>query len=418
MAPLVADLTSDGIADLGFRSGQDFIVLANDGAGNFSAPRSTRLSPIEGAHSVADLDGDGALDLITTAHNGQTSTVLLNDGSGQFPYPGQRLTTESTGNLWVADVNRDRLLDLIIPAFPVRVALAQSDGSHRVVRSINVPGFTIDQALSDLNNDGVPDLVFRGTFTDSFVFSSLGNGDGTFRQPVRLDILIRPERLVVADFNKDRIPDIVASNFNSMEIALAIGNGDGTFQVSRRFPSGSPGRTFAAGDVNGDGAADVVTIGTVLLSDGNGGFLPPKSFDVPPRNLERLILNQPHLADITGDGALDVIFKIDRYQLVVFPGTGRGDFQLPLTLIDRLEPWVTELADMDGDGHLDLVVADADTVGFVAGDGRGNFAPMHRYLLSRGSADLPIPSVVDLNGDGALDFVFGSVTGVYALLQQ
>jgi hypothetical protein len=101
-------------------------------------------------------------------------------------------------------------------------------------------------------------------------------GDGTFQQ---VSTAVGGEPSVVADLNGDGIDDIVIG------ASVYAGNGDGTFQASPFYtaplPDPSKIATAIAGDVNGDGRADLLVQYTtptvssgvaVFLGNGSGGF--------------------------------------------------------------------------------------------------------------------------------------------------
>jgi hypothetical protein len=92
----------------------------------------------------------------------------------------------------------------------------------------------------------------------------LGNGDGTFAAKQDYATDEGPLGVAVADFNRDRNPDIVSINAigNAKTISLLLGNGDGTVKPKIDSNSGtiSPSGLVAA-DLNNDRFPDLVTGG-------------------------------------------------------------------------------------------------------------------------------------------------------------
>jgi hypothetical protein len=106
---------------------------------------------------------------------------------------------------------------------------------------------------------------------------------------------------------------------------------------------------------------------TVLLNDQKGGFTQV------PTNFGELTA-QPILADLNGDGNLDLILG-GGSGAEVYLGNGKGDFTsltgLPGLLGTR---GVNCIADVNGDGIPDILISGADTIEIYLGAGGATFA--------------------------------------------
>lgn len=94
---------------------------------------------------------------------------------------------------------------------------------------------------------------------------------------------------------------------NSSRVSLLLGNGNGTFQAPQEFVAGLGSNSVALADVNGDGKLDILTANrsandfSVLLGNGTGNFQPQQRFITggQPSGMAVVYLN--------GDGKPDVV---------------------------------------------------------------------------------------------------------------
>ena len=88
------------------------------------------------------------------------------------------------------------------------------------------------------------DLV-TSIYDDSVLVILIGNGDGTFTRSTDLPVPMKPDQLVIADFDNDMKNDLaVVSRYNLL--ATYKGNGDGSFAD----PVTTPGVGLAAQDIS------------------------------------------------------------------------------------------------------------------------------------------------------------------------
>jgi len=262
------------------------------------------------------------------------------------------------------------------------------------------PPTYIDSAdfTADFNGDGIPDLLSRdGTL-------QLGNGDGTFRMgtPVPGSQFGMPIVAAIGDFNGDGKPDVLelgtGGPLNGTLLVL-LGKGDGTFQTAIT--------TFAhvlqyviAGDLNGDGKADVVgfestinsTTLVVYLSQGDGTFAPGVFYTVSNAPLSGDLIT---LGDFNGDHITDIAVSLEGGQEVVLLGNGDGTFQSGKTSTGVASPQLAIPGDFNGDGKLDLMLSGE----LLLGNGDGTF--QSPTPVANGEAAV----AADFNGDGTLDLV-------------
>jgi len=164
--------------------------------------------------------------------------------------------------------------------------------------------------------------------------------------------------LLVADFNGDHRPDLVARDGASA--AVRINRGDGTFARPAAFNGQEFGEPASAGDLNGDGIADLVFSNrqaqriSIYLGNGDGTFRAPVSLAVRDR------VSAIRIADLDGDGFPDIlatVWRRTRDELLIFPGSGNGAFRSPVPIRTGYAPSDIGIADFNLDRKPDLAVS-------------------------------------------------------------
>jgi hypothetical protein len=289
----VADFNGDGFLDIAAidRNSQQIDIFLGKGDGTFDIGGSFATDTDDGPEPtelvLGDFNKDGKMDIAVANFGTADVGILLGHGDGTFAAPvtypvGEGYRPETIG---VGDLNGDGFLDLAVPSFngeqPILVVMlgkSDSSGTFQAPTSSNINGLPNEIAVGDLNKDGKLDLAIsevEGTTFDGQVEVLLGKGDGTFDAPVAYAASAfggasgdsDPAAIQMADMNGDGNLDLVYINNNWGTLGVATGKGDGTLNAPVEVPTSEDTWGMALADVNGDGAVDVLT-----GEDDAGGF--------------------------------------------------------------------------------------------------------------------------------------------------
>jgi hypothetical protein len=270
---VVGDFNQDGIPDLAVINEQgEITIFLGKGDGTFNAMPSNVPGTWGNIAAVGDFNGDGILDLLVAGSTpfemggsepAGSLTILAGKGDGTFTQSASPAIT-GLGDLVgeavfaVADLNGDGNLDLVYvnqSAYSVSTLLSNGNGTFTQL-SKTYPTGTVPYGvtIADFNEDGIPDVV---TSSDQGIATVLlGKGDGTFTAAPSITVAL-PENagVAAADFNQDGKVDLVFAGANGSALVY-LGNGDGTFTLSQYVSAGDFQWGVAVGDFNGDGVPD------------------------------------------------------------------------------------------------------------------------------------------------------------------
>ncbi len=369
---------------------------------------------------IGDVDGDGDLDIFAAemrleAGDAATQRLMLNNGDGEFT---ELVLASGIDNheSRLADVDGDGDLDIVGKPFNtgtprVDVWLNETAGTvmnawTRRVIDPDRPDRAMFIRSGDLDGDGDPDLV-----TGQWWYENAGDPVlPWFRSQLPVPL---KQAALVADLDGDGDLDIfgtqgIGSAPNS-RLAWAENDGAGNFTAHANLPNADG--DFLQGAVVGQftpGRPLQILLSWHQADQGIQALTIPTADPTSPwqHSISSRFSQDEDLsaADIDGDGDLDVMLGTAWLKNDVLAGTVVTIHQPATGMPDR-----NELIDMDGDGDLDVVVSYEDPV-----NGRVAWyehpADLSQQWIEHPVASLTMPlslDVGDLDRDGDIDIVVG-----------
>lgn len=408
------DLDNDGALDLALVHSYGAFLLFGSGDGGFGTPQHFSTEFYDNAVRVADVTGEGFLDILRTNCNGLGLRVLEGDGTGSFA-PGFTFVTGCYVGPEIGDLDGDGIVDMLVGGITPLLGLGGGDFVPGPSFSPGV-GSQADLALWDVDADLDLDMVSVGSVGDSAHLTTdltllAGKGDGTFEGPGQYPAGPEGRAVVVGDFVRDGVSDLAVLQYPPA-LSVLGGVGDGSFVASIDTPLAlgpGPVGLLGSADLDGNTLEDLL-VGNgnftgeedellLLSSTGAGTFDVP--FSIPSGGLASAAVR---VADLDSDLLPDLIVSLVlSNQIAVHLGMP-GGFSQPLLFGVGASPVDLELDDLDGDGILDAVVPnyDDDTASVLIGNGDGTFLPASAVPTSNGPWEL---ETGDFDEDGLDDLV-------------
>jgi hypothetical protein len=343
--------------------------------------------------SVADLNGDGFLDLLTINEDSADMRIFMNKGDGTGAYNpfvqpptkvGNRASPSET-----TDFNGDGIVDIVVANLndaSLSILFGNNNGTFTLSQTPKVAVEPRGVAVIDVDGDGDVDIVNTNAGGDNM---SLLLNDGTGKFPIDAApdggpsgimffdsgfgmVTARQEfGLFAGDMNEDGILDIVigarGNQFMNAGVVINLGTGRGRFAFGSMQGPQTSGWQVAVGDLNGDGHEDVATADadlntmysrnsvTILLGDGTGKVTPAQTFTTN--------LNRPFaidIGDVDGDKDLDVVVSNFSANWNILLNDGTGKVTAGKSITPAQSASCALLIDIDNDQDLDLVVVDEE----------------------------------------------------------
>ncbi len=326
----------------------------------------------------ADLDNDGDLDLIS---GGEGSITLNKNLGGNFD-----------GDTYIASgFNGGDIYSLTTADF-------DDDGD-------------IDIAFSDPSSGKIYLIVNEGIDAVWPLYTIYTSG--TVPYSIKLDVL---------DFDADGDLDLISANFGSKDISFLRNDGQYTFTSLSVHTSGYFPASIDKGDIDGDGAIDIVysatdqdvgngEIGWISYS-GDGSTITPNTIINTQDDLVHF-----SLVDIDGNGTLDILSgsSFNSGKVVWFSNDGNGNFGAEQIIENSFSADEVIGGDLDGDGDEDIIAitfgsANGQTMFWYENLGNSTFSTRNEIGFTHAGAS-SVQSL-DFDNDGDLDI---AVSGYFSL---
>jgi hypothetical protein len=390
-----------------------------------------------------DLDGDGLVDAVAAGSLSKKLVVLINSGVGSPPFRDPiRITMGSSpyfGVLDIAtvDIEHDGVMDLLVLTAGSGDRLTLYRGSfgpagltYALAWASSVSDGPQQFELVDPEADGIDGVVLVNDHGDLFYYRGTGVPTAPFFYDSEMAAVTLGYQLTAADMDNDGRRDIVQCawvphiwTLNRMVVLTARHDaqpGEFPFVVASSFEFDATADALYAGDVTGDGVADLAfawKVNWCAVYVGGGTRAAP---DLTYSHAQTLRLGGRYttllFGDVNGDEDQDLVCPVFTANHIAVVLRVEGRFREQRCQVVGFWARTLQACDYDGDGHLDLL---CDVDGFLGGDN-----PPGAALLRAESGLLEenpfseawriegprVVAVGDFNNDGKLDFVDSDFT--------
>lgn len=312
-AVAIGRLNSDTRDDVVVSNGLDHTlsVYLNQGRAGCPSMTSYPTGRSPSALAIGDLSGDGFDEVVAATPGSSSVSVHLNNQDGTLMGPAPQPIAGASA-LALGDVDKRNGLDLaVLSSSDDAVTLLLNQGGGALVASpTKYAGgrLLFSVGLAPLL-PGLVNLILVSAGDDGLDLLT-ADGAGNFTSPLRLQPaeLLTPVALALSDLDQDGLPDLVVPSHNNDRVTILRNRGNLTFAGSS-VPVGHHPLAVAIADLTGDGLLDLVVVNgdddslQVVVNQGQGQFA------TGPLHRYRTAAQPTAIAavDLNADGRLDLV---------------------------------------------------------------------------------------------------------------
>ena len=359
----------------------------NDSAFKQKVNFTTDLHP--NSISLADLDGDGKLD-IATANNYSTTgspasiSVLRNISTSNILNFSPRQDINNgpvTYAITNGDIDGDGKLDLIASSVGEQnISIFRNTstvGNILFATKIDIPSGTNPYSIGirDLDKDGKPEVVVLNSISGIISIYKNGStiGNISFSPKVDFQTLIGPERLAIGDIDGDTKMDIVVTNklsnsFSVFPNTSTVGNISLNTRVDISCGTNNKPTGITLGDFDNDNKLDIAMVVTESITGASSAQIYKNQSTVSSINLSLINtlaagVNTAYAIatnDFNGDEKLDLALSVTGGGLTkIFQNTSisNGFIFTEKTSLQSFSPYALAIGDFNGDSKPDIVTS-------------------------------------------------------------
>lgn len=437
-----ADIDGDGDTDLVSASqGDDEIVWWEnfDGAANTFIPHTvTTLTDGVASVAVADMDGDGDLDIVSASRYDDRIVWFENVNGNGTVFNEVEISTTTNGaiSVFVADMDGDGDMDVVSASYDDdEIAWHENTLGDGTTWNETVISTAADEAtavfVADLDGDGDPDIVASSQYDNSIRWFNNTAGDASaFTAATISSTTTGASSVFVADIDGDGDNDIAATAYDDDEVLWFENNGAATPTFAEHVISttadGVAGVTV--GDVDNDGDNDIVAASilddTVSLFENNGDVFDPL---FTSRSLSAINdddgANSVLVIDIDGDGDNDIVSTagLDDTVSIHRNETIHKSVAYPVAnpiANDADGVYTVALGDLDGDGDTDIVSVSLydQTLQWFRNDSVDPAEPLFQQIDIMPLFGVRDVEIADVDGNGLMDVIVAEATNNNVLI--
>ncbi len=286
---------------------------------------------------------------------------------------------------------------------------------------------------ADIDGDGKKDILVASMNSNIFSvyrnISTSGNlTNGSFAPRVNFTTVTNPSGIAVGDIDLDGKPDVVVTNSQEPYSVSVFRNTStvGNISFAAKVDLALDGQSYfiKMADLDDDGRPEIIAINTFVSSTiqifrnlSNPGTIDASSFAAPVSLSTGSSARQPDIADLDGDGKLDIIApNQDNNNFSVYRNvstTGTISFAPRVNVSAGSNPISAKCGDIDGDGKVDVVIANiaGHTISVYKNNSTsGTLSFGAAFIFSTGVSPYSA-NIADLDSDGKPEVIVANYAG-------